>query len=164
MQKYINQLLQDLQRTTFLREKVYDAQNEQEEELDFQDYIKDVERFIHEIPIHNMYDHFDFSKEVFPPEEKLNDGQIESLVDALQSLWSVHRFECAYPDEAPKRMIYPLLLKVMAEPTSLHKYGVSHIELCGYYPPECPMKEYCTCKDLWDELDDEIVDSSLGVD
>ena len=155
MQKYVNQLLLDLQLATSLREKVLQAELKHEAGgVDMQEYFKEVDQYVSGTPTHNMYYHYGFSKEVFPPASKLNDSQMEAIVDALLSLWYVFRFTCNYPDEAPMAMLYPLLLQTMEEPIFLHKFGMSHFDLCGYYPPDCPFKEYCTCEEFCDEMDD----------
>ena len=164
MQKYVNQLLQDIQQITLEREKILQEEILKEKsEEDFMDYLKEVDQFITETPIHNMYYHFGIEKIVFPPAEKLTDLQIESLISALKDIWSVHRFECSYPEEVPVRIIYPLFLETMDEPIFIHTYGVSHFDFCNSYPPDCPYKEHCTCQEIWDELENED-DTKIEID
>ncbi len=156
MQKYVNQLLQDIKQITLQREKTLQKESKKEESKeDFMDYLKEVDQYVSEIPKHNMYYHFNIEKIVFPPAEKLTDLQMASLIDALKDIWAVHRFACDYPAEVPIRIIYPLFLETMDEPVFLHTYGVSHLDFCSSYPPDCPYKEYCTCQEIWDELEDD---------
>lgn len=56
-------------------------------------------------------------------------------------------FTAVLPQSLPARLAYPALLKKMAKPAMLMKFGHIGIEFCHYEPPECPWGlVHCSCK------------------
>jgi len=96
-----------------------------------------------------MFYHFGFEPVQFPPAERLSDEELDALTQALCRLWAAYNFTPVLPDAVPGRLVYPLLLKRMEEPTFVMTRGNIGIEFCHYEPLECPWGlEYCTCKDF----------------
>jgi hypothetical protein len=45
--------------------------------------------------------------------------------------------------------------------TSMVNSGCTHFDLCSYYAPDCELKEYCPCLEIWNEEEDEDMDTKL---
>jgi hypothetical protein len=119
--------------------------------LDFERSIAEMEQWRDETPPErqDMFYHFGFEPEQFPPAERLSDEELEALTHALCRLWAAYNFTPVFPDAAPGRAVYPLLLKRMEEPTFVMQRGHIGVEFCHYEPSECPWGlEYCDCKDF----------------
>ena len=118
------------------------------EELEFGKTIAEVEQYVESDGPHNMYFHFGLRQELFPSADKLTDEQLDKLSDAILRLWATYNYTAIFPEKTPARIIYPLLILRMHEPTLLFEHGNMGIEFCEYDPQTCPFGEYCTCKDL----------------
>jgi len=119
--------------------------------LDFERSTSEMEQWRDEKPPErqDMFYHFGFEPVQFPPAERLSDEELDALTQALCRLWAAYNFTPVLPDAVPGRLVYPLLLKRMEEPTFVMTRGNIGIEFCHYEPLECPWGlEYCTCKDF----------------
>jgi hypothetical protein len=120
----------------------------------------------------NMLDHFRLGADQFPPPDRLSDEQTNELVELIRRLWAAFNFGADIPEGVPAKIVYPLLLERMAEPTMLMKYGHCGIEFCDYNTANCPFGEaFCQCskegimnsfdedeEDYDEEYDDEYED------
>ncbi len=96
----------------------------------------------------DMFYHFGFKPEQFPPAEQLTDADLDTLSALLCRLWAAYNFTAVIPDEVPGRLVYPLLLERMSKPTYVMTRGNIGVEFCGYEPEHCPFgTEWCSCKD-----------------
>jgi hypothetical protein len=161
MQKYITQLLTDLKA----------AQKDKPEKVDYKllhpdhpaaspeykgylDYIIEWET----APEWKMDDLFGIKGDAFPPLEKLNDEQINQLVDGILELWASFNIDAVILDDRiSARMIYPVLVNHWKTETIQYiSEGTLHLEFCHYVEESCPWgSEYCTCKELDIEPFDE---------
>ncbi len=119
--------------------------------LDFERSISEMEQWRDEKPPErqDMFYHFGFEPMQFPPAERLSDEELDALTQALCRLWAAYNFTPVLPDAVPSRVVYPLLLKRMEEPTFVMTRGHTGVEFCEYEPSECPWGlEYCTCKNF----------------
>lgn len=129
-------------------------ENEQAEDsylahLHLEDVFTEVETFVETRPRINMYDHFGFTPEQFPPAERLSDAELDALTEQILRLWAAFNLIPSLPEEAPARVVYPLLIARMAKPTMIAKHGIVGIEFCHYEPAGCPFgSEWCDCKDF----------------
>ena len=124
---------------------------ENEPNPEFEASIEEVEKYIHDEPVKNMYYHFGFDAEQFPPSDKLTDEELEQLTIALCRLWAAFNFTVSFPQKTPARIVYPLFTEQMHSPTHLMNRGIIGVEFCDYEPAHCPFGEWCNCKDFDDE-------------
>ena len=184
MQPYINQLIEDIEKTILYRWSKHiphfygiDVANpylkkpkglkdyldknleivestisrkskEMMEELEFEKTIEEVEEYIKGDSPHNMYYHFGFYAEQFPPLKKLNNKQLNDLTYSIIRLWTCFNYGAVFPLEIPSKILYPLFIKEMHKPKMLMNHGHMGIEFCDYNPKNCPFGEYCDCSDL----------------
>ena len=177
MEKYINQLLTDLE------EKILNRWNEQpphfygtgmpnmyieppegwnEDEykylkaerpkVSFETQIAELEAWMDQAEQDAMFYKFGLSPEEFPPPSRLTENQLQAIVLKLLRLWAAYNFSVLLPEKLPFSLRYETLLKRMLKGASFIKYGHVGIEFCHYEPNDCPFPlEYCSCKDEDDE-------------
>jgi hypothetical protein len=110
--------------------------------------LEEIDRIIDEEPDKTMHNIFGIDPIIFPPVEKLSNGQAELLADEILELWQHFNIEASYPDNFPKHRLYPLLVNKFREPFLYFPMGITGIEFCDYDPSKCPFgNEYCMCKD-----------------
>lgn len=107
--------------------------------------IEEVEDYLHGKPELSMFYHFGFDAAQFPPPEKLTDDELNMLTLALCHLWAAFNFTPVFPQAAPGRVVYPLLLDRMGKPAFIFEHGHVGVEFCDYEPEGCPFGEWCDC-------------------
>ena len=119
--------------------------------LELEKTIAEMEQWRDETPPaqQDMYYHFGFRPEQFPPAERLTDAELEALTQALCRLWAAYNFTPVFPDGTPGRVVYPLLLGRMLKPSFVMTRGHIGVEFCHYEPAECPFgAAWCRCTDF----------------
>lgn len=147
MQKYINQLIEDL-RTAKKYAPIHKEQSLMSD-TEICEELEEIDRIIDEEPDKPLHNIFGIDPIVFPPLEKLTDIQAQQLADEILALWGVFNIEAVYPEKFPKDKLYPLLVQKFKEPFMYFPMGQTGIEFCHYEPEECPFgNEFCMCKDI----------------
>jgi len=114
-------------------------------ELEFEKTIAEAERYVEGDGPQNMFYHFGFMPQQFPSADKLTDEQLGKLTHVILRLWATFNYTAVFPEKTPARIIYPMLIERMHEPTLLFENGNIGIEFCAYDPDTCPFGEYCDC-------------------
>lgn len=177
MEKYIQQLLQEIESIILIRWKelpphFYTAgvqdpylippKNWKEEDADHminhdsslrhELSMGEMEKWLEGKAEHSMFSSFGLEPQQFPPPDKLSKEQLEALVTKILRLWASFNLAATIPDGTPSHIVYPILVKRMLEPATIMKFGLSGIEFCHYEPDECPFGlEYCSCKKYHDD-------------
>lgn len=92
--------------------------------------------------------------EQLPPVEKLTDEQAEKLNKGILELWKVFNLSADIPSvNIPSRLIYKALRDYWSRGHIQYMpIGTWHIEFCNYEPSQCPWgKAYCVCKDFYEQ-------------
>jgi len=108
MEKYINQLIEDLREAH--PRKPSPRKIELPEEMKGLEDIVDLEMSMEEQQ-HTMEGIFGVPQILFPPVEKLTDKQTERLVQEILDLWHIFHYEADLPKNLPARYAYPVLVK-----------------------------------------------------
>ena len=153
MERYIQQLVEDIQNAHRQLTK-----EETEKVETFEQHIEEVERFLEgaeDLIQQNFGYHCNLHKEQFPPPERLTSEQMNKVCEAFDQLlftWNIH---ADFPDNLPIEMAYETLVSVLDRKFIIPISGFVGLEFCDYVPEECIFKEYCTCKELFAEMDEE---------
>lgn len=168
MQKYVTQLIQDIEEVIRMRWQEHpphfyqagipdpylikpeNIADKPPEEVPFEEQIEEVERYKNGDAKQNMYDHFGFSFVQFPPINKLNKRQADELNNAILRMWAAFNYTASVPKRAPSDILYPILCQQMEKPQMLLNNGIIGIEFCEYNPKTCPFGTYCSCEDFAD--------------
>jgi hypothetical protein len=166
MQKYVNQLIQDIEHVIrsrwhknpphFYKMGIPDPYLIEPENIEYKPdnkasfavQMNEVEMYKHGDKTHNMFYHFGFSFEQFPPVSILNKGQTDALTSVILRMWATFNYKAAFPNNTPSEMLYPILCKQMEIPKMLLNQGVIGIEFCEYEPRTCIFGTFCSCEEI----------------
>ena len=147
MQKYVNQLIED----------IHDAKDkvpakpyyEVPPEMEGIEYILEWENN-QEILMSKL---FKLESVQFPPTDKLTTQQIQQITEAILELWEVFNFSATFPDGLPVIYQYDQLVKQLDKKVQWTSEGVGmFLTWCDIDPKTCPFpEEFCDCKDLPDD-------------
>lgn len=182
MQKYLNQLLEDIEQAIIQRwtecpphfylsgipdpylkppkgwtkRKDKIAKEKQEEEFSLDAMLEETDNYVYQEPKDTMFYSLGFYRAQFPPAEKFTDEALEQLTFAIRRLWAAFNFSASTPKNTPARIIYPLLVERMKKPAFVMNFGQIGIEFCDYEPDRCPFGlGYCSCKISYERMDRE---------
>jgi len=151
MEKYVQQLVDDLREAAT---KVHEPDPlwhvDGSEELEG---FEDVERFLHG-PLEKLSAIVGIESVVFPPAERLTEGQQATLFSEMEALLAAYFFVPDFPDGLPITLRYRLLRTHWDDEYVFMGAGAgeSHIEFCAYVVQECPFPpEFCECRRLDEE-------------
>ena len=160
MDKYIKQLIEDMKLAAKAAPKsdFSDDTKVVDDEQSFLDHIEQVERYLHG-PTEKLGEIVGIPISMLPLEEKLNENQVEVLVDSMEKLLQAYNFHPEYPVGVPARMLYKALCVEWKNEFALMDGGMSHIEFCNELPEECAFPGYCEeCKRLSEDVGDDIME------
>jgi hypothetical protein len=144
MNRYLEQLLEDLVNAEASQIALRNHLDILGESEAFEDDEDDFFEYSPTIPLSQI---IGFEKDVFPPEEKLNDEQIELVYNHLMRLLDNHNFFLDFPDKVSARLKYSLLLNAFDEEIVYSNAFVTNLEFCDYDYDNCPFGiELCQCK------------------
>ena len=96
---------------------------------------------------------FNISKIEFPPVNKLNPTQIEVLIDGILTMIKSINNHIDLPDEMPEDRKYELIVGLWEEGFQPISTGTQNIDFCTGHSPDCELKEYCQCREIWNNED-----------
>jgi len=141
MQKYIHQLLDDIAHAT---ENV--SLPFIEKELDLHDWISDEDED-KTAPIRNLEEWTGIRMEMLPPQEMLNDEQLNSLLDALKKMLDEYNWSFVLQTQVPERIQYAAIRSNFNQDAKIKRWHTGFFEVClpGTDHGKCALGEYCQC-------------------
>lgn len=141
MQTYISQLLADITSAT---ENI--GLPFVEKELYLQDWISDEDED-KTAPVRNLEEWTGISKEMLPPEVKLNDEQVNLLLDALKKMLDAYNWSFVLQTQVPERIQYSAIRDNFNQEAKLKRWHMGFFELCrpGTEHKKCALGEHCQC-------------------
>jgi len=142
MQKYINQLIEDLNKAEANPTEDIEFSNDYEE---FVEQMKSIEEATYE-PAEKV---LGISYIELPPADRLNKQQIQKLMTAILNALSAKGTEVVFPGNAiPVELAYTQLREHFKE--GFYATPGWTIDFCSGYCPDCPFKNYCdSCDHKW---------------
>ncbi len=169
MQRYLEQLIDDLHKATWGIKPPHEIWEESNADPDDEVELEDmsyVEKYLYgdKIPISEITG---IAREQLPPIEKLNQEQQALLAVELEKLLQFFHFYLDFPRDYPAHLRYAFILKFWEEKHVALSFGENHIEFCDYDEANCPFPGYCnTCNEVREQMkfDEEQGSSSLEID
>jgi hypothetical protein len=141
MNKYINQLLEDILIATANVAMPY-----AEKEWDIEDWLSEEEED-KTAPVRNLQEWTGISKEMLPPQEMLNDEQIEKVLSALNKMLNAYNCNFVLPIAVPPRIQYAAIRDNYDQEVKVKTWHMGFFELCKrdteHY--KCALGSYCQC-------------------
>ena len=91
----------------------------------------------------------------FPPASQFTLDELSTVTEEfgnMLSSWNIHLY---FPHDLPMETAYNLSIATLDKVPLLSSNGFLSFHYCEDEPAECIYKEYCTCKRLEDDLDDD---------
>lgn len=145
MEQYITQLLSDI-----LAAHRVESRKEVFEEESLEDHITDIERWISGVEEQPFSYYCGLEAEAFPPGNQLSDVDMEKICDAFTAMLNSWNVDPYLPPELPLTRRYELLVGILDDEFTPFNCGTFVFDFCTGYAPECDLKEYCRCLDVWE--------------
>lgn len=151
MQKYINQLLEDIEAA----HRPEAEEQPKDKPFSIEQHFEEVERWLErDDPEHTFSYYCGLQPEQFPPEERLTNKQLRTIYKAFGHLLFSWNLDADIPKSMPLRKAYSFLISTLEHKVEIVNDGFITIEFCTCDPPSCPFEEYCTCKKYLEESDE----------
>lgn len=151
MQRYIDQLLEDIER--LMKEKApYQTHQYTEAEVEMMEEFEDD--MIYGDGIH-LAEYCKIEREHLPPLDELSSAQVQLLYDGLIRLLNYYNFFIDYHDIIPVEKRYESLRDYW-ETIFLPEIDIErHCDFCDFDPMACPFPDHCNgCEELEKEMND----------
>jgi hypothetical protein len=141
MHKYISQLLDDIEFATANVSLPF-----VEKELDLHDWITDEDEE-KSAPVRNLEDWTGIRMEMLPPEEMLNDDQVNHVLEALKKMLDAYNCSFVLQTSVPQRFQYAAIRSNFNQQVKIKRWHTGFFELClpGTEHGKCALGEYCQC-------------------
>ncbi len=149
MERYIQQLIDDIHRATYNLRPPHDiwaySEADPQDELELED-MSHVEKYLYgeKEPISSITG---IDGGQLPPADKLTPEQQGLLASELEELLDYFHFRLEFPVDYPAHLRYPFIKKFWNESHVPMSFGTTHIEFCDYDKENCPFPGYCTTCD-----------------
>jgi hypothetical protein len=151
MQRYIEQLVNDIRAATHKVQPPHDIWLESgadpDDELELED-MSYVEEFVYgkKKKISKITG---IESNALPPPRKLTDSQKALLAVELERMLQVFHFYLDFPESYPAHLRYRFIRKLWNKKHVPLSFGENHIEFCDYDESNCPFPGYCkTCEEV----------------
>ncbi len=165
LQRYIDQLLADIEvATKNVPEPWYPMEEEVDEEFGVLPWMEDPEN----APTKSLEEWTNLKKEQFPPESRLTDSQVSSLLSAIKHMLDVYNCSAVFQIEVPDRVQYRVIRERFRQEVPMLKANYFFFEFCDQKDQpdrsQCLLGEkYCHCaffEAFFEKFEDEQDDSS----
>jgi|AGTN01.2.fsa_nt_gi hypothetical protein len=155
MQRYIEQLIEDIRNASFNFRPPHRIWQESEADPEDEDELEDIsyieKYFAGEKEPISIITGIHFS--ALPDPDKLTDDQKTIISRELENLLEVFHFHLEFPESYPAHQRYPYIRNFWKEKHVVLSYGTSSIGFCDYHKDKCPFPGYC---DICDEVEREL--------
>ena len=147
LQRYINQLLEDIEAATQNVPELYHSLNEElEEDFEMLPWMEDPKKS----PTKSLEEWTNLKKEQFPPESRLTEEQVSTLLVAIKNMLDAYNCSAVFQIEVPNRIQYRVIRARFQQEVPMLKANYFFFEFCDKKDntdrSECILGEkYCHC-------------------
>lgn len=156
MQRYIEQLIEDLHKATWNLRPPHELWEETGADPDDEVELEDmsfVEEYMYgdKLPISDITG---IEQEQLPPPEQLTQDQKALLAAELEKLLQFFHFCLDFPADYPTHLRYSFIRDFWKEEHVPMSFGETHIEFCSFEEENCPFPGYCnTCREVTEQME-----------
>jgi hypothetical protein len=152
MHPYIPHLLNDILKAHRAEINIF----EQPVPKTFEEEMEEIERWCEgEEPEHTFSYHCGLQPENFPPPEQLTVKDIKLVNKAFEAMMFTWNITIDLPKKMPPKVAYTFIVDCLNEKVDIVNTGFTGFDFCTGYAPNCKLKEYCPCLEIWNSLPDE---------
>ena len=147
LQRYIDQLLTDIEVATNNVPASYHTWEEQaDEEFGLLPWMEDADN----APKKSLEEWSGLKKEQFPPESRLTDAQISVLLEAIKKMLDAYNCSAVFQISVPERIQYRVIRARFNQKVPMLKANYFFFEFCDKKDgdadrSQCLLGEYCHC-------------------
>lgn len=162
MDKYLKQLLADLQHAT--ENVVWPKASNEREATSLSDWISDEEEE-RTAPRIQLEIWTGIQQTQLPPAHLLSDEQVVSLYTVLETMLSAYNYRATFIFDLPTRVRYEVIRTNFSQEVIQKQWHTGFFELCktNQAHPDCIMGKYCHCA-YFEELSANFVEEDLSGD
>lgn len=159
MKRYIEQLLADILYATGNVSSPF-----VEKELNPHDWLSDEEEE-KTAPVRNLEEWTGITKEMLPPAERLNNEQVNFLLEAIKKMLDAYNCSFVLQTQIPERIQYDSIRDNFNQEVKVKRWHMGFFELCrpGTEHKKCALGEYCQCA-FYTEFFSGFLDEKLSVE
>ncbi|MDY0343423.1 MAG: hypothetical protein RBR28_07615 [Lentimicrobium sp.] len=144
MEKYINQLIEDMRLSALKVPSAKDWLSQMNAIHDEpMDEISSCEVFTERSSYKLLGDIVGIPKEALPSPGQLSDAQVKLIHDELEKMLITWHFIPSPPEDVPLKVRYELLRDALGRENCYMGIGEVHMDFCGGNCPDCRVLEYC---------------------
>lgn len=124
----------------------------------FEEEMEAIERWCEgddEEPAHNFSYYCSLLPENFPPASQLSNEEILLVNEAFRKMMFSWNMEIGLPETMPAAIQYTYIVDTLNEKVTIVNSGFMSFDFCTGYAPDCKLKEYCSCLEIWNSLPEE---------
>lgn len=123
---------------------------------DFDEHIAELENFLENGEyMHTLGYYCGLDAEDFPPSAIFSDEEVRLICESFEEMLSSWNAALSFPENLPLSVRYKLTVAILNEGFHVLNSGTMNFDFCTGYAPECALKEYCSCLEVWDDLSDD---------
>jgi len=147
MKNYVSQLISDI-----LNAQMAPITTAEKEKISFEEEMEAIENYAEGRNIPPILSiQCGLTTEQFPPEEQLEDEEIQQIIDAFDKMLQSRNIIMDMPERVPPRRAYPIIVNLLHKEAWYFPTGTLHFDFCTGYAPGCELGEYCSCLEIWNE-------------
>lgn len=140
MQKYIDQLLEDI-------EAAMKPVDRNKEPQSLQDHFREIEKLVSMgEPDYDLSFYCGLREQQFPSPDLLSAKQLKALFKAFSKMIVSYNVSVLIPKSVPLREAYSLLISTLSKKIFLVEFGSVVIEFCSEDPSHCVLNKHCVCR------------------
>lgn len=127
-----------------------------------EEHLEEVERWVNGETTEYTFGYFcGLESEMFPPATQLTDEEMMLVQNAFEQMMLTWNHKLDLPENLPVSFAYTLMVSSLTQETSIVNNGCMHLDFCRYYAPDCELKEYCLCWEVWNAEEDDDMNIDL---
>jgi hypothetical protein len=153
MEKYVEYLLADIAQATAAA-PAWGTDHDDDEDDPFLSVEEEAQSAAYEV----LGQRVGLKPEWFPPAARLDEDQLQCILDALGDCLDAHGFTVRFPIGLPLAQQYQAVVGHLSQEVPLLSYNHWEINLCDSDPQNCPFgAAHCQCK-IYSQWLDQLVD------
>ena len=121
-----------------------------------EEHFEEIDRWVSgEEPDHTFGYYCGLEAVNFPPPEQFTDEEITLVCNAFEDLLFTWNSGTEFPEKLPIALRYKFMVNILDEGFTPVNSGSMTFDFCSGYAPDCIFKEYCSCLEMWNDLEKE---------
>jgi len=157
MHPYIPHLLADI--TAAHRTEILEIT---EREPTIEEHFEEIEKWLEGEELQHTFGYYcGLDSAIFPPADQLTNKEMILVRKAFEKMMYTWNHGIDLPESLPAAFAYKLIVDCLNRKTEIVNSGCMSFDFCTGYAPDCELKEYCPCLEIWNEEEDDDMNLDL---